>query len=136
MRPNGQTINQTQMMTGKMGTSTTSVPVSAPSPLTVITTSTTTASNSSSPPPSLATNTTTATSSSSNEPAFSSDNSHTKRLSPIPCALLEDETIIKPPRSVTSKAIATLTGKLSDLLRACKYLQIFFLLKFYERLLI
>jgi hypothetical protein len=28
--------------------------------------------------------------------------------------------MIKPPRSVTSKAIATLTGKLADLLRACK----------------
>jgi hypothetical protein len=121
MRPTGQTINQTQMMPGKMGPSTnTTVPVSAPSPLTVITTSTTTASNASSPPPSSTTNATTATSSGSNEPATSSDNSNSKRLSPIPCALLEDETMIKPPRSVTSKAIATLTGKLADLLRACK----------------
>ena len=110
------------MMPGKMATSTTTLPVSAPSPLTVITTSTATASNaSSSPPPSSTTN---GTSSSGNEPGISSDNSNTKRLSPIPCALLEDETILKPPRSVTSKAIATLTGKLSDLLRACKYLRL------------
>jgi hypothetical protein len=121
MRPNGQTINQTQMMPGKMGTSTTTVPVSAPSPLTVITTSTTTASNASSPPPSSTTNATTTTSSGSNEPAISSDGSNTKRLSPIPCALLEDEINTKPQRSVTSKAIATLTSKLTDLLRACKY---------------
>lgn len=122
MRPTGQTINQAQMMPGKMAppTAAPSVPVSAPSPLTVITTSTTSASNNSSPPPSSVTNATTATSSGSNEPATSSDNSSTKRLSPIPCALLEDETLIKAPRSVTSKAIATLTGKLADLLRACK----------------
>ena len=120
MRPNGQTMNPTQMMPGKMAPSTTTVPVSAPSPLTVITTSTATASNASSPPPSSVTN---ATSSSSNEPATSSNNSNTKRLSPIPCALLEDESISKAPRSVTSKAIATLTGKLTDLLRACKYFE-------------
>jgi hypothetical protein len=121
MRPNGQTMNQAPMMPGKMGTSTTTVPVSAPSPLTVITTNTTTASNASSTPPSSTTNGTTTTSSGSNEPANSSDNSNTKRLSPIPCALLEDEAMIKPQRSVTSKAIATLTGKLTDLLRACKF---------------
>jgi hypothetical protein len=123
MRPSAQTMNQTQMMPNKMGTSTTtttaSVPVSAPSPLTVITTSTTASSNASSSPPSSTTN---ATSSNSNEPATSSASSHTKRLSPIPCTLLEDENMIKPARSVTSKAIATLTGKLTDLLRACKYL--------------
>lgn len=123
MRPTGQTINQTQMMPGKMGTSTTTVPMSAPSPLTVITTSTTSASNASSPPPSSTTNatTTTATSSGSNEATSNSDHSNTKRLSPIPCTLLEDEALMKSSRSVTSKAIATLTGKLSDLLRACKY---------------
>lgn len=119
MRPNGQTINPTQMMPGKMAPSSSAVPTSAPSPLTVITTSTTTASNaSSSPPPSSTTN---GTSTSSNDAAISSDNSHTKRLSPIPCTLLEDETLIKPARSVTSKAIDTLTGKLSDLLRACTW---------------
>lgn len=122
MRPNGQTINQTQMMPGKMGTSTTTVPMSAPSPLTVITTSTASASNASSPPPSSTTYATiTTTSSGSNEQAINSDNSNTKRLSPIPCTLLEDEAMIKPQRSVTSKAITTLTGKLTDLLRACKY---------------
>jgi hypothetical protein len=119
MRPTTQTMNQPQMMPGKMTTST-SVPVSAPSPLTVITTSTTTASNASSSPP-ASSSATNATSSSSNEPAFSSDNSNTKRLSPIPCALLEDETMVKQTRSVTSKAIATLTGKLTDLLRACTW---------------
>jgi len=121
MRPTGQTMNHTQMMPGKMGTTTNTVPVSAPSPLTVITTSTTSASNASSPPPSSTTNATTTTSSGSNELQHSSDNSNTKRLSPIPCTLLEDETMIKPMRSVTSKAIATLTGKLSDLLRACTW---------------
>ncbi|CAF4747957.1 unnamed protein product [Rotaria sp. Silwood1] len=121
MRPNGQTINQTQMMPGKMSTSSTTIPVSAPSPLTVITTSTTTTSNASSPPPSSATNATTGTNSSGNDLGMNSDGSNTKRLSPIPCTLLEDETIIKPPRSVTGKAIATLTGKLTDLLRACTW---------------
>lgn len=124
MRPNGQTINQTQMMPGKISSAnnTTSVPVSAPSPLTVITTSTTTASNASSPPPSSTTNATTTASSGSNDAQHSSDNnSNTKRLSPIPCALLEDEAMIKPVRSVTSKAISTLTGKLADLLRACTW---------------
>lgn len=122
MHPNGQTMNQTQMMPGKMAPSATAtVPMSAPSPLTVITTSTTTASNASLSPPSSAINAMTATSSSSNEPAISSDSSNTKRLSPIPCALLEDETLMKLPRSVTSKAIATLTGKLGDLLRACTW---------------
>jgi len=123
MRQPGQTINQTQMMPGKLGSTSnpTTIPVSAPSPLTVITTSTTTASNASSPPPSSTTNATTATSSGSNEPQNTSDNSNTKRLSPIPCTLLEDEAMIKPMRSVTSKAIATLTSKLSDLLRACTW---------------
>ena len=123
MRPAaGQTMNSNPMMPNKMVPPTsTSAPVSAPSPLTVITTSTTTASNTSSPPRSTATNTTSATNSSSNEPAPSSDQSNTKRLSPIPCGLLEDETLLKPTRSVTSKAISTLTGKLADLLRACKF---------------
>lgn len=128
MRPTGQTINQTQMMPGKMAPSaaTTTIPVSAPSPLTVITTSTAPPSNaSSSPPPSTATN---ATHSSGNEVGSTSDNSNTKRLSPIPCTLLEEETIIKPPRSVTGKAIATLAGKLTDLLRACKFNFLFLLI--------
>ena len=122
MRPPPQTINPNQMMPGKMAPpSNTTVPVSAPSPLTVITTSTSTASNASSPPRSTATNATTGTNSSGNEPASSSEHSQTKRLSPIPCTLLEDEALLKQTRSVTSKAIATLTGKLTDLLRACKY---------------
>lgn len=122
MRPNGQTLNQAQMMPGKMAASTATMPVSAPSPLTVITTSTATTSNASSPPPSSSvTNATTGTHSSGNDLGSSSDNSHSKRLSPIPCTLLEDETIIKQPRSVTGKAIATLASKLTDLLRACKY---------------
>jgi hypothetical protein len=98
----------------------THIPVSAPSPLTVITTSTTTVSNASSPPPSTATNATTQTSSSSNEPSNASDQSSTKRSSPIPCTLLVDDTHLKATRSVTSKAIATLTNKLMDLLRTCK----------------
>lgn len=119
MRPNGQTLNQAHIMPGKMVPSSTTLPPSAPSPLTVITTSTTTTSNASSPPPSSATNLTTGTNSSGNDLGSSSENS--KRLSPIPCTLLEDETIIKPPRSVTGKAIATLASKLSDLLRACTW---------------
>ncbi|CAF3365788.1 unnamed protein product [Rotaria socialis] len=118
MRPNGQTISQAQMMPGKMAPSTSTMPVSAPSPLTVITTSTATTSNASSPPPSSTTN---ATHSSGNDLGSTSDNSNTKRLSPIPCALLEDDTMIKPSRSVTGKAIASLASKLSDLLRACTW---------------
>lgn len=123
MRPTNQNLNANPLMTSKVAPPTTNptVPVSAPSPLTVITTSTTTASNSSSPPRSTATNTTTATSSSSNEPAPSCDHSSTKRLSPIPCTLLEDEALLKPARSVTSKAISALTNKLNDLLRACTW---------------
>ena len=122
MRPTGQTINPNQMMPGKMPPpSQATAPVSAPSPLTVITTSTTTASNASSPPRSTATSVTTGTNSSGNEPTSSSDHSHTKRSSPIRCALGEDDTPIKQTCSVTGKAIATLTGKLADLLRTCKF---------------
>ena len=128
MRPATQAINQSQMMPGKMvqapppppppPTATTmNVPVSAPSPLTVITTS---ASNTSSPPALSATNTTSGANSSGHEPATSSNSSNSKHVSPIPCALLEDDALLKPPRSVTSKAIGTLTSKLTDLLRACQ----------------
>lgn len=127
MRPTAQAINHNQMMPGKMisqppppplQTAATAVPVSAPSPLTVITTS---ASNTSSPPALSTTNTTSGANSSGNEPATSSNSSNSKRVSPIPCALLEDEALLKLPRSVTSKAIATLTNKLTDLLRACTW---------------
>lgn len=120
MRPTGQSLNPNPIMTAKMPSNPNSnvVPVSAPSPLTVITTSTATASNASSPPPSTATN---ATHSSGHEPSGSSDQSTGKRLSPIPCPLLEDEALLKSTRSVTSKAIATLTSKLLDLLRTCTW---------------